>query len=101
MHSLHAGNGGTITIRFLKTSGTNQLLQQMYDLQRSSSALWGTNTVVISDPARGDQISCTDVAFQKAPNVTYAKEGGTMEWVFDAGRIDMIFGDGSAGAMVI
>jgi hypothetical protein len=98
MHSLHAGNGGTVTIRFLKTSGTNQLLQQMYDLQRVSSALWGQNTIVISDPARGDQISCSQCAFQKFPNVTFAKEGGTMEWIFDAGRIDMIFGDGTMGA---
>jgi hypothetical protein len=101
MHSLHAGNGGTVTIRFLKTSGTNQLLQQMYDLQRVSSAFWGQNTIVISDPARGDQISCTQCAFQRMPNINYAKEGGTMEFVFDAGRIDAILGDGTAGSMVI
>jgi hypothetical protein len=69
----------------------------MYDLQRVSSALWGQNTIVVSDPSRGDQISCSQVAFQKAPNVNYAKEGGTMEWIFDVGRIDMIFGDGSSG----
>jgi hypothetical protein len=98
MHSLHAGNGGTVTIRFLKTSGTNQLLAMMYDLQRVSSALWGNNTIVISDPARGDQISCRQCAFQRWPNVNYAKEGGTQEWVFDAGSIDGILGDGTAGS---
>ena len=101
MHSLHAGNGGTVTIRFLKTSGTNQLLAEMYDLQRSSSALWGNNTIVISDPARGDQISCSQCAFQRWPNVNYAKEGGTQEWIFDAGRIDGILGDGTAGQAVM
>jgi hypothetical protein len=98
MHSLHAGNGGTVTVRFLKTSTTNQLLSEMLDLQRVSSALWGNNTIVISDPARGDQISCTQCAFQRWPNVTYAKDGGTQEWIFDAGAINGILGDGSAGA---
>jgi hypothetical protein len=32
MHSLHAGNGGTVTLRFLKTSPTNQMLSVMFDL---------------------------------------------------------------------
>ena len=97
MHSLHAGNGGTVTIRFLKTSGTNKLLQQMYDFQRVSSAFWGLNTIVISDPARGDQIACTQCAFQRFTTINYAKDGGTQEWVFDAGRIDGVLGDGTAG----
>jgi hypothetical protein len=97
MHSLHAGNGGTVTIRFLKTSPTNQQLSVMLDLQRVSSALWGNNTIVISDPARGDQISCRQCAFVRWPNVNYAKDGGTQEWTFHAGTIDGILGDGSVG----
>ena len=75
MHSLHAGNGGTVTIRFLKTSGTNKLLQQMYDFQRVSSAFWGLNTIVISDPARGDQIACTQCAFQRFTTINYQPAG--------------------------
>jgi hypothetical protein len=97
MHSLHAGNAGTVTVRFLKTSGTNQMLSMMLDLQRVSSALWGSNTLVISDPARGDQITCTNCAFQRWPNVSYAKDGGTQEWVFDAGAINGVLGDGTPG----
>lgn len=97
MHSLHAGNGGTVTIRFLKTSGTNKMLSEMLDLQRVSSALWGNNTIVISDVARGDQITCTNVAFQRWPNVSYGKDGGTQEWVFDAGQVNGILGDGATG----
>jgi hypothetical protein len=92
MHSLHAGNGGTVTIRFLKTSGTNQQLQQMYDIQRVTSALWGLNTIVISDTASGDQITCTNVAFQRFPTVNYAKDGGIQEWIFDCGQVDQILG---------
>jgi Protein of unknown function (DUF3277) len=95
MHSLHAGNGGTVTLRFLKTSPTNQQLAELYDVQRVSSALWGQNTIVVSDPARGDTLTCTNVAFQRWPNVTYAKDGGVQEWVFDAGAINGILGDGS------
>jgi len=99
MHSLHAGNAGTVTIRFLKTSQTNQMLAEMYDVQRVSSALWGQNTIVISDPARGDAITCTQVAFQRWPNVNYAKEGGTQEWVFDCGAVNGILGDGTGGVV--
>jgi len=96
MHNLHAGNGGTVTVRFLKTSGTNAQLSIMLDLQRVSSALWGNNTIVISDPARGDQITCSQCAFKRWPNVNYAKDGGVQEWVFDAGRVDGVLGDGTA-----
>jgi hypothetical protein len=97
MHSLHAGNGGTVTVRFLKTSATNASMSQMYDFQRVSSALWGNNTIVISDPARGDQITCSQCAFQRQPNVNYAKEGGNQEWIFDAGSIVTVLGDGTSG----
>ena len=95
MHSLHAGNAGTITVRFLKTSPTNQMMATMYDIQRVSSALWGQNTIVLSDPARGDQISCTNCAFQRWPNVNYAKDGGVQEWAFHAGQINGVLGDGT------
>jgi hypothetical protein len=71
------------------------LLAVLYDAQRVSSALWGQNTIVISDPARGDTITCTQVAFQRWPNVTYAKDGGVQEWAFHAGRIDGLLGDGA------
>lgn len=94
MHSLHAGNSGTVTLRFLKTSPTNKKLSVMLDLQRVSSALWGQNTIVISDPARGDQISCRLCAFVRWPNVNYAKDGGIQEWSLHAGNIDGLLGDG-------
>jgi hypothetical protein len=96
MHSLHAGNGGTVTVRFLKTSPTNKMLSMMYELQKISSATWGNNNIVISDIARGDQITCSNCAFQRQPNVNYAKDGGTQEWIFDAGYIGVILGDGGA-----
>jgi hypothetical protein len=74
------------------------MLSEMYDLQRVSSALWGQNTIVISDPARGDQISCRQCAFQRWPNVNFAKDGGVQEWAFHSGAIDGILGDGTPGS---
>lgn len=93
MHSLHAGKGGTVTVRLLKTSPVNAQLQAMYDVQSTSSALWGQNVISINNTASGDNTGCRYVAFKKMPNNTYAKDGGTNEWVFDAGAIDQILGN--------
>jgi hypothetical protein len=92
MHSLHAGKGGTVTVRLLKTSPVNAQLQAMYDLQSTTSAMWGQNIISINNSASGDNVGCRAVAFKKVPNNTYAKDGGTNEWVFDAGFIDSILG---------
>lgn len=91
MHSLHAGQMGTVTVRYLKTTPTNSLLNAMYDLQRTSSALTGQNTLVIRNPSTGDVITCTQMAFVKQPDNTYAKDGGVLEWQF-RGRIEPFLG---------
>lgn len=95
MHSLSADKSGTITVRLLKTSTVNAQLAALYDLQTASAALHGRNTITIRDVVRGDTITCAGVAFAKAPPLTYAKDGGTVEWVFSAGRIDRQLGTGS------
>jgi hypothetical protein len=92
MHSLHAGNAGTVIVRILKTSPVNAKLQAMYDLQRTSSALWGNNLITINNTASGDNDGCRAVAFKKQPKNTYAKDAGINEWSFDAGFIDQILG---------
>jgi len=92
MHSLHAGKSGTVTVRLLKTSPVNAQLQAMYDLQSTSSALWGNNIITINNTASGDNDGCRAVAFKKQPKNAYAKDGGTNEWQFDAGYIDQILG---------
>ena len=92
MHSLHAGRHGTITIRLLKTSNSNALLQLMYDAQQLNTALWGQNTLVITHITSGDTATATSVAFRRPPTITYAKDGGLMEWGFSAGYIDRFLG---------
>ena len=95
MHSLVANNAGTITVRLLKTSPVNAQLQTMYNVQTLSSIAHGKNVITVRDVARGDAIVCTGVAFKRAPSLTYAKEGGTVEWQFDAISIVRTLGTGT------
>jgi len=82
-HSLIASNACTVTVRLLKTSPVNAQLMTMYNLQAASSALWGVNVFTLTDSARNDLTAVTGVAFKKIPALTYAKEAGMNEWVFD------------------
>lgn len=92
MHSLFADRSAKITVRLLKTSPTNALLSQMVAFQRSSGSLHGQNMLVINDTSRNDSIACRQTAFAKIPDLTYAKEGGTVEWEFDSVRVDVNLG---------
>jgi hypothetical protein len=95
MHSLVANESSTVTIRLLKTSPVNKQLQEMYNLQTKSSASHGKNTITIRDSVRGDNVTLTEVAFKKRPSITYAKEGGMMEWTFDAVKTVAVLGSGT------
>ncbi len=92
MHSLHAAKNGTVTIRTLKTSPTNAILQTMYDAQQISSTLWGQNVIVVRENESGDITTCTSCGFRKKPNLKYGKEADIIEWAFNAGTIDTVLG---------
>lgn len=96
MHSLHASDGATFTVRVQKTSPINALLDAMYRYQKGSSAFWGRNVMTIANPVAGDAITGRACAFQKAPDYTNATDGGMNEWVFDVGRKTGSLGDGLA-----
>lgn len=98
MHSLVANEASSVTIRLLKTSPVNKQLQEMYNLQTKSSLTHGKNTITVRDAVRGDNITLTEVAFKKRPTVTYAKEGGLMEWTFDAIKTTAVLGSGTPEA---
>lgn len=100
MHSLHAGKGANVIIRLLKTSPVNAQLSQLYNIQTLSSATHGQNVISISNLASGDSIVAQAVAFKKQPKVTYAKEGGMMEWEFSAGIVDESLGTALLGNLV-
>lgn len=94
MHSLIADDSCSLTIRLLKTSPLNAVLMAAYDLQTVSSALHGINTFTLSDSARGDFSVVQQAAFKKRPTLTYAKEGGMMEWTFDGIQVNSVLGSG-------
>lgn len=91
-HSLHAETSGRCVARFLKTSPTNAILQQMYDLQTSSASLHGQNIIVCQQKAAGDVTTARQVAFKRKPPINYQKEGGTIEWEFDVGQLTTVLG---------
>lgn len=93
-HSLVASNAATATVRLLKTSPVNGYLMIAYDLQTATSALHGQNIITISDSARGDLNVLQACAFKKKPAITYAKEGGMMEWTFDVIQANTVLGLG-------
>lgn len=92
MHSLRAAKSGTVTVRLLKTSPTNAKLMNLYNVQSTSSKKWGKNSFTLNNEASGDNVTATKLAFQKAPDYNAAAEGATVEWVFDAIKIDMKLG---------
>lgn len=63
--------------------------------QAQSSANWGRNTITVRDVARGDTVTCSYVAFAKAPDKVFAQEGGTLQWTFHAGKIEGQIGSGT------
>ena len=95
MHSLVASEAATVTVRLLKTSPVNSKLQTMYNVQTQSSLAHGKNSLTVRDIARGDAIVLQGVAFKRAPNIEYAKDGGTVEWQFDAIKSVRVLGTGT------
>jgi hypothetical protein len=95
MNSLHASRAGTITIRLLKTSPTNKVLQKLYNDQRKQSSLWGRNIITIRDVARNDTYTAYGCAFVRFPSNSYAKVGNTIEWEIHASVVDADLGDES------
>lgn len=93
MHSLRAGNAGSMTIRLLKTSPMNAKLQDLYNFQKTGSAFWGQNVIVVSDTQRGDVITGTVMAFNRQTPVKYAKDGNINEWKLQ-GNVEQLLGSG-------
>jgi len=88
MHSLHGANGAKMSIRLLKTSPVNALLNGSYNTDRQGAATWGLNTLVLTNLVSGDVVTCDQCAFTKHPDLVYATEGGFNDWEFDVGICD-------------
>lgn len=94
-HSLVANEACKVTIRLLKTSPINAILMAAYEFQSSSASFWGRNVMTIVDTSRGDVTTVQQAAFNKKPSLTYAKEAGMNEWVFDAVKVNTLLGIGT------
>jgi hypothetical protein len=92
MHSLKATKAALVTLRLLKTSPVNAVLNTMYNYQTTTSANYGQNQLHFNNSVRGDSIIISGAGFKKAPNVVYAVEGGLMEWTFNCINCDEILG---------
>jgi hypothetical protein len=95
MNSMHSARAGTCTIRLMKTSPINHLLQQLIKYQHQSSLLWGRNTIRVEDPVRGDQYVLAGCAWVRFPTNTYAKVGNVLEYEMHVALIDGTLGVGA------
>lgn len=93
MHSMHADKSGKVTLRYLKTSPTNQKLQLAYDAQQLDPALWGKGVIQIGIADTGESTACLECAFKKKPTIEYKKEGEFIAWEFDTTQIETILGN--------
>jgi hypothetical protein len=92
MHNLNADKSGTITVRLIKTSPMNSVLQTAYDAQTLSATLHGQNVFLMRNIRSGDTHAARSLAFKKKPDIKEGKEGQMLEWTFDAIKIDSILG---------
>jgi hypothetical protein len=92
MQTKRQDKSGTVTIRLLKTSPTNALLNTAFTAQSVDSAMWGLNVITVSNSQAGDLWACRECAFVRIPDYTYAQDGDTVEWEFHAVKIDPVIG---------
>lgn len=95
IHSLSADTSKIITVRLLKTSEVNAVLQRYYNSQRVSSLFHGRNVLVISNLVNGDVVTCRGVAFAREPDYAAGTEAGINEWVFHAIESSTVLGTGT------
>lgn len=95
MYSLHAASGGMVAVRVLKTSPLNKQLSDLYDRTTQSSAYTGQGVISGGDVTRGDSFTAIGCQIRKMPDMASAKDAGTNEWVFLAGRLSVRLGSGT------
>ena len=94
MHSLHKAKGGKIRVRCMKNGPINAILGKMYNGDMASSANTGQNVISVRNPVVGDSWTAIGCAFVKLPTTSYSADGAVMEWEFNVGQIDGVFGTG-------
>lgn len=93
MTSLRASMTGRITIRLLKTSPINAVLNAAFNFQRTTAANWGGNSIRVVDKARGDVLTGRSMSFVRHPGNAWAEDGNILEWTFQ-GIVNEVLGAG-------
>lgn len=94
MHSIHGGQAGAISVRLLKSSPTNKILEAAYYAERANPSAAGQNTIVISWLGGGDVYSGRQCAFRKFPDNSYGKDANMLEWAFNVINLNALLGNG-------
>lgn len=92
MHSLIADRSGKVVVRLLRNSPVNRQLSAMYEFQTVTASAHGQNTITITNQLTGETITCQQVAFAKAPPVSFGREAAMLEWEFNAITINRVLG---------
>ena len=90
--TLIADRTGTIKVSLMKTSPVNQLLSNLFNFQMQDSTLVAQNTIVITNIASGDTVTCSGVSFVKHPAIKFGKDPGNNEFEFKAQFVDYNLG---------
>lgn len=100
MQSMHATQTGKFTIRLLKTSPVNAVLNAAYNFQRQPpGSNWGQNTLRIVDKVRGDVETLSQAAFSKHADNAYGEDGNVLTWEFEGIR-SVVLGSGQTSAAI-
>lgn len=78
---------GTITFTLLYGSSANKTFSDLAALDAQNNT--GLASISIRDTRGGSKIFARQCRVQKIPDVTFAKEGGTLEWIFMCADIDI------------
>lgn len=92
MQVLQATRGARLSLRLLKTSPVNAALMALVETQRTTGALWGQNTISITEIATGDEVTAAFCAFEKIPDNNYDKTGKMFDWTFLVGDSTQVLG---------
>lgn len=90
MPTLRASKMGRWTVKLLKTSPTNALLQALFNAQSTNPALWASNLLTLADNVRGDAFSLSQAWFTKQPDIVFAQDGNVNDWEFEGYHVQFL-----------
>lgn len=85
--------GGTVTVTLLQTASVNEALSAIAKLDEVSSE--GVYPLMVKDASGKTLVESPGAWIQKLPDVEFAVEAGTREWVFDTDQLEMLVGGNS------